>query len=69
MLNRIKLSEIPNRSKMSTADVKKFMSEKKYHILTNDFGNEEKDYIVEELYERLHPDDNFTLWDILKNHK
>lgn len=69
MLNRIKLSEISNRSKMSTADFKKFISDKKYHILTNDLSNPEKDYIVEELYERFHPDDNFTLWDILKNHK
>lgn len=69
MLNQIKLSQIPNRNKMSNSDIKKFMSEKKYTILRNDLSNPEKDYFAEELYERLHPDDNFTLWDIIKNNK
>lgn len=67
MLKEIKLSEIPNREKMSTSQARDFMSKNGYHILINDLGHRDIDYFITELHDTVHHDDGTTLWDSMKN--
>jgi hypothetical protein len=66
-LKEIKLSEISGREKMSTWQIRDFMSKNGYHILINDLGHRDIDYFITELHDTVHSDDGTTLWDTMKD--